>query len=440
MYFSKEQLEVANSVDLHDFLLQNGEPLEKAGIGSYRLKNNHSMVVTGNKWYDFAETRGGHSVDFVKEFYSLSFQEAVGRLLGGTGYSLESPKYQSAAKKEEEPAIEFTLPEKDDNMKQTLAYLTKTRSLDGAVVQEFAKKGLIYQSKEKSKNGNIFHNTVFVGIDSEGTPKHAHKCSVHTFENRYRGNLTGSNAHYSFHWNGTSDHLFAFEAPIDLLSYITLHPYNWQKHSYVALCGVSSLAIHQYCQDHAIKQVTLCLDNDEAGLKAMERIGKELLDRGIVVDQKISRLKDWNDDCKFRKNNIQHHLEQAKVQMHGRKIRNLDDLPVVSREQNVTPVSTLAVREDGATPVSMTAPKQNALYSAQKVSMDTKSRETTTTALPSEYVQELNSLKLEEPSSSESLQELPQKKMSLAEKIKALAWKGNTFLNQAHSKHATHVL
>ena len=87
MHFSPEQIEAANSVDLHDFLVQNGELLEKAGIGSYRIKSNHSMVITGNKWYDFAETRGGLAIDFVKEFYSLSFQEAVQRLLGGMGYT-----------------------------------------------------------------------------------------------------------------------------------------------------------------------------------------------------------------------------------------------------------------------------------------------------------------------------------------------------------------
>ena len=34
-----------------------------------------------------------------------------------------------------------------------------------------------------------------------------------------------------------------FEAPIDMLSFITLHPENWQEHSYVALCGVSDHAL-----------------------------------------------------------------------------------------------------------------------------------------------------------------------------------------------------
>lgn len=424
MHFSPEQIEAANSVDLHDFLVQNGELLEKAGIGSYRIKSNHSMVITGNKWYDFAETRGGLAIDFVKEFYSLSFQEAVQRLLGGMGYTLESPKYHRAEKKPEEPMSELILPEKDSVMKQTFAYLTQTRALDVNVVKEFAQKGLIYQSKETGKNGKVFHNAVFVGVDNEGIPKHAHKCSIHTFENRYRGNLTGSNAHYSFHWTGTSDHLFAFEAPIDMLSYITLHPYNWQKHSYVALCGVSSLAIHQYCEDHNVKQVTLCLDNDEAGLKAIERISKELLDRGITVDTKISKLKDWNDDCKLKKNNLQHRLEQAKMQGLTSKIRNLDDLPIEVHAQDAKVVPTVT-------------------ESAQvnKTEVAAKPRKASVTTLSPEYVQELNSLKLKEDVSSKALQDLlPQKKMSLVQKLKAIALKGNRNSMQHNIRQTVHVL
>ena len=30
-----------------------------------------------------------------------------------------------------------------------------------------------------------------------------------------------------------------FEAPIDMLSYISMNPHQWQEHSYVACCGTS---------------------------------------------------------------------------------------------------------------------------------------------------------------------------------------------------------
>lgn len=46
-------------------------------------------------------------------------------------------------------------------------------------------------------------------------------------------------AKHSFHKNGTDRSLYVFEAPIDLLSHITLYPAGGLEHSYVACCGTS---------------------------------------------------------------------------------------------------------------------------------------------------------------------------------------------------------
>ena len=60
-----------------------------------------------------------------------------------------------------------------------------------------------------------------------------------------------------------------FEAPIDLLSFLTLYPQDWQKHSYVALCGTSEHAmLWMLEQNPQIRKVALCLDHDEAGIEA----------------------------------------------------------------------------------------------------------------------------------------------------------------------------
>ena len=52
-------------------------------------------------------------------------------------------------------------------------------------------------------------------------------------------NIESSASEHCFHKNGTDKSLYVFEAPIDLLSHITLYPYGWQEHSYVACCGTS---------------------------------------------------------------------------------------------------------------------------------------------------------------------------------------------------------
>ena len=82
VYFSEEQKQRANEVDLEDFLMRNGEELLRSGKEK-RLKSDRSITVRGNRWYDHAESKGGCAIDFVQMFYSKSFPEAVSMLLNG---------------------------------------------------------------------------------------------------------------------------------------------------------------------------------------------------------------------------------------------------------------------------------------------------------------------------------------------------------------------
>ena len=110
--------------------------------------------------------------------------------------------------------------------------------------------------------------------------------------------MGGSEKAYSFHHTGTGKKLFVFEAPIDLLSYISLHPEKWKENSYVALCGVGSAPIQRFLEEvPQLEEVTLCLDNDEAGHKAARRIARELLEEWEVeVSAHFPDQKDWNEE------------------------------------------------------------------------------------------------------------------------------------------------
>ena len=99
----------------------------------------------------------------------------------------------------------------------------------------------------------------------QGKVRHLHARGTLT-GSHFRQTLPGSEKEYSFHWQGANGKLYAFEAPIDMLSYISLHPEGWQEHSYVALCGVSAAPIHHLLETQPqLEEVTLCLDSDEAG-------------------------------------------------------------------------------------------------------------------------------------------------------------------------------
>ena len=133
------------------------------------------------------------------------------------------------------------------------------------------------------------------GRDEQGEIRHLHTRGTLT-GSHFRQTLPGSEKAYSFHWLGTSGKLYAFEAPIDMLSYISLHPEGWLNHTYVALCGVSAAPIYHLLETQPqLEEVTLCLDNDEAGRNAARRIAGELLQEwNVTMSAEFPTLKDWN--------------------------------------------------------------------------------------------------------------------------------------------------
>ena len=116
----------------------------------------------------------------------------------------------------------------------------------------------------------------------------------------FKRNVAGCDPRYSFHYTGTDNQLFVFEAPIDLLSFVTLYPDDWQSHSYVALCGTSSHAmLWMLEQNPQLQCVALCLDHDEAGMKATQRLMGTLKEKGYtLIGQCLPDYKDWNENLK----------------------------------------------------------------------------------------------------------------------------------------------
>lgn len=240
--------------------------------------------------YDQSESvkvkRTGYALDFVQRYFHKSFPEAVEYLLGsGCGTLTASPVVQR------EPTT-FTLPKRNDNMRRVYTYLISRRGIDRDVVNAFAYRQMIYESAE-------YHNAVFVGFDSNGIPHHANLRGTGA-ESTFKGNAPGSIPEYSFHWTGTDDRLYLFEAPIDLLSFISLHKDNWRSHSYAACCGVGDRVLFQMLRDNPnIQIVCLCLDNDEAGQAANNRIAGKLHIQGIQTEILVPTHKDWNEDLLF---------------------------------------------------------------------------------------------------------------------------------------------
>lgn len=283
IHFTEEQKQQAKQADLVSFLQSRGEQVKRSGSEFEWV--GHHITLRGNRWYHQYEERGGTAVDFVQEQYNLPYPDAVSLLLGANIQTAPVTVY-------DKPKQAFSLPEPNENMRRVFAYLMKQRFIDRDVIYHFAHNKALYEDAN-------YHNAVFVGVDKDGVPRHAHKKSTSINDSSFRGNQTGSDVAFSFRHIGSDDTVYVFEAPIDMLSFISMYQKNWKQHSYVTLCSVADRALFQALADNSsLRNVVLCLDNDETGQFATERITNKLTAQGYSAAVLLSQNKDWNEDLK----------------------------------------------------------------------------------------------------------------------------------------------
>lgn len=309
--FTEEQKVIANSVDLADFLRLRGEKLERAGreyklIYSDGSGSHDSITIRGSTWFDHKNQVGGGAIKFMQYHYGMDFPTAVQELLGQkiqNNYPVEPYKNVSQKMGNESSCAvthkEFKLPEANENMHRVFAYLIKQRFIAPDIISFFAKNHTLYEDKEH-------HNAVFVGIDEDGVPRQAHKRGTATFGKSFRQTVEGSDTKYSFSHFGESGKLFIFEAPIDMLSYLTLHPKNWQKHSYIAMNGVYENAVLTALKGHSnLTEIVICTDNDIGGIDAADRLRDILKEKGYAdIKRLVPEFKDWNE-CLKAQNDVE---------------------------------------------------------------------------------------------------------------------------------------
>lgn len=295
--FTDEQKQLANSVDLAKYLSVRGEKLERVGIEHkliyYDSSGKHdSITIRGSKWFDHKNQTGGGAIKFMQEFYGMDFQTAVQELLGQTVTPLSHSPPKVSAKEEKK---EFRLPEANTNMHRVYAYLIKQRFISPDIISHFAKQHTLYEDKEH-------HNAVFVGVDENGVPRQASKRSTSTFGNAFRITCEGSDTKYSFSHFGKSSRLYVFEAPIDMMSFLTLYPKDWQQHSCIAMNGVYENAVLAALKNQSnLSEVILCVDNDEGGIEAVDRLKDILAENGYTDVKRLApKFKDWNEVLKAK--------------------------------------------------------------------------------------------------------------------------------------------
>ena len=283
--YSEQEIQQASEVDIVDLLRRRGEKVETAGSEHEWEHGGDTIKIRGGKWFNFYENKGGNAISFVRKFFEKSFPEAMQFLLGGSEGELKQAK--TAPQRIRKP---FTVPTANKCTRRIYQYLVGERKIDKDVFSVFTKEQLVYETAD-------YHNAAFVGKDKDGQIRHI---SLRGTSGNFRGNVESSLPEYSFHWHGKSDRLYIFEAPIDMLSFISMNKQDWESHSYAACCGVGSKVLDQMLKDNPnIKKVYLCLDNDMKGREYNAIIADRLFEQGIPTKILVPKNKDWNEDLVY---------------------------------------------------------------------------------------------------------------------------------------------
>lgn len=252
----------ASQVDLLSYLSAHGYRLKRVGR-EYSLPDiGDSLYVNPekNQWNWFSQGKGGGAVQFLTQVLGMDERSAVKELLDFSPQ--HAPFIHNTVQKER--AV-FEKPPADGSYRNLFAYLTQIRGIDKTVIEELIHAGVLYQTEGEGGS----RNAVFLHLDDEGKPCGADIVGLNS-EVKYRKCLPHTDTDKGFVYKkGTSDNVYLFEAPIDLMSFIQLNP--TENGTFVAMGGLKPSIADKYINDPQ-KRVISCVDNDEAGAAFNERI------------------------------------------------------------------------------------------------------------------------------------------------------------------------
>ena len=301
-----DRIRAARNANLVDYLESQGESLEHAGQGWFKIKGSGGVAVKGNAFChlnepNFMQGRPKNALEFVLWREQCTFPEAVDRLSGISPVSVGKPQTPSL------PAPKLPIPEQTLHLVESsnivCEYLTEHRHLDSKLVHELVDKKIIRQDQR----GNV----LFLGSDAQGQIRNVVKRSTHKSQ-PFKGLAKGSDRQYGFAFGEHgSNRLCVTESAIDAISLAELERKQGKTASYLSLNGLASNALDQYLRDYAeITEITIALDNDRGdvtsvkkGIETAATLANTYRAQGYKTDVLLPpEGKDWNEYLCIEKN------------------------------------------------------------------------------------------------------------------------------------------
>lgn len=277
----------------------------------YTLKEMDSVRISPDKNLFIRNSTGeaGTNIDFLRMISGLSKAEAINFLadeLEKLGSDLKNINFIKTPKKEVEKKS-FTLPQKDNNIKNIYSYLLNTRKIDKSIVTLFLSKKLLYQDTHK--------NCVFVSYNDVGKAVFANLRGTNTHK-KFIGDISGSDYNRCFFIDNNSKKLIITESVIDAMSIMSMKVLASKKitENFLSLSGTTKIeqSLKYHLEKNKYDEIICCLDNDNAADLAYEK-AKEVVasfDEDISFERKLpgEGCKDFNDYLKLiaNKNSIEY--------------------------------------------------------------------------------------------------------------------------------------
>ncbi len=300
--YTPEQIEQANNADISDYV-QSRFQCEKAGK-EIHIKGYGGLYVNPetNEFFCHSENKGGKGLlEFCKKILDMPFLEAMRECVGEAA---EIKQFTPKAAVEPQEKKEFVMPEKSDaGYKNIYAYFINTRSISPEIVREFTNKGLIYPtisegvSKSTGKEYKKL-NAVFLHKNEKGEACGADIQGIdQNPDYRFKGCTARDESDRGFVYDKGNpekiDTVYLFEAPIDLMSFVELHP-EIENAKFAALSGLKPSTAEPYINSGL--KVVSCVDNDAAGTKFNNQILFSKMQDSIGVCENLKCHTVQNED------------------------------------------------------------------------------------------------------------------------------------------------
>lgn len=298
IHYTKEQIEAAKNADLAEYVRKHGFECEKAGreihikgYGGLYINPEKNVFSIFSQSKDDGSTAGGKGpLAFAQMVMGMSFREAMEDIVGKAE---EIKQFTPKTALQEEK--EFTMPEKSGSgYKNIYAYFINTRRISPETVKEFVNKGLIYPTVSKGiskTTGNEYQkiNAVFLHFNEQGKPCGADIQGIdQNPEYRFKGCTAHDESDRGFVYSKGDPQkintVYLFEAPIDLMSFVELHP-EIENAKFAALGGLKPDTAEHYINSGM--KVVSCVDNDAAGINFNNRVLFQKMQESIGLGENL---------------------------------------------------------------------------------------------------------------------------------------------------------